>query len=102
VLGVEREAKRSWQCIQTMHGHIQKSDKSVLRRQFFANCTTSATSTRLVGLNHLWPFLISYLGISKTASNSAIRVYRWDSFGSPKHSGRNQRRHFGCAFLGVH
>jgi hypothetical protein len=51
----------------------------------------------------LWIFLVSCLGISKTASNprTAIRVCRWTSFESPRNSRWDQRWHFGCRFTGM-
>jgi hypothetical protein len=49
----------------------------------------------------LWLFLVSCLGISKTASKDLNWVCRWTSFGSPINSGRNQRSHFISGFPGV-
>jgi hypothetical protein len=46
-------------------------------------------------------FLFHVWTSQKLPPRIAIRVCRWTSFGSPKISGRNQRWHFGSAFLWV-
>jgi hypothetical protein len=55
----------------------RKRDKSILRWQFLANCTTS---TILVGLSSLWLLLVSCLGISKTASKNSKSALQMNFF----------------------
>jgi hypothetical protein len=46
-----------------------KSEKSALRWQFLANCTTSTPSTLLVGLSSLWIFVFPIWASQKTPLN---------------------------------